>query len=122
MLRSLVGSEMCIRDRAKVLCEEAELHEQRSLHADEACGVGPLPAALQRVDWKIKGALQGSSDLNLGATTEFPMLVRFDGPNVMEGVKQLVRAGVVEMPMPAPLSTLLDKPCAQILVEPGRQD
>lgn len=101
--------------RKKVLSEEVTLEAKRSEEADAACGVGALPAALQRVDWKIKGTLRGSEELDCGGS--FPMLVRFDGPNVMQGVKQLVSAGVVHMPMPRALSALLDKPSSQLMIQ-----
>eukprot|EP00656_Telonema_subtile_P021420 TRINITY_DN22459_c0_g1_i2.p1 TRINITY_DN22459_c0_g1~~TRINITY_DN22459_c0_g1_i2.p1 ORF type:complete len:307 (+),score=99.71 TRINITY_DN22459_c0_g1_i2:131-1051(+) len=98
--------------RSKLVSEEVALHAKRSEQADAACGVGEQPAALQRVDFKLKGSLRGSDQL--GCDGSFPMLVRFDGPNVLAGVKQMVAAGVVSMPMPAVLDTLLERPSAQV--------
>jgi len=101
--------------RATLMSENSAADEERREAADELCGVEDMPAALQRVEFKVGGTFRGPSELQL--ETRFPMLVRMEGPNVLDGIKQLVAAGSVELPLPSALSTLLDNPCGQLVID-----
>jgi len=102
------------KKRLTLMSETSVEDEERRNAADDLCGVAKMPAALQRVDFKIGGTFQGGDGLQVEGS--FPMLVRFEGPNVLDGVKQLVAAGSVQLPLPRTLSELLDKPAGQLVM------
>jgi len=86
------------KSAAERMCwdEDAPAKKKRRVALTEVFGVDELPPALQCVEFKVKGGYKGTREL----AGPFHMHVRFEGPNVVAGFRELLEYGMAELPYP----------------------
>ena len=82
--------------------EDGKAKARRKVGLQEVFGVDKLPPALQKVEFKMKGGYKRTTEV----PGSFHMHVRFEGPNVVLGFRELVEAGLADLPYPAHIANL----------------
>lgn len=98
--------------------EDGRAKARRKVGLAQVFGVDKLPPALQKVEFKMKGGYKGNADV----PGSFHMHVRFEGPNVVLGFRELVETGLAELPYPAHVQNLPEQMQSMIEVDPGNED
>ena len=93
--------------------EEDRAKAKRRVGLVDVFGVDKLPPALQKVEYKMKGGYKGSTVV----PGSFHMHVRFEGPNVVLGFRELVETGMADLPLPPHIANLPEQ--MQSTVEVG---
>jgi len=84
-----------------VVVEDAEMQNQTQQHLIDTFGSSTMPA-LDRIDLRVVDSFRGGYEL--GST--FECTVRFEGSNVLEGIRNLVQLGIAQPPLPDYLANL----------------
>ncbi|ELR19127.1 uncharacterized protein ACA1_335900 [Acanthamoeba castellanii str. Neff] len=84
-----------------VVVEDAEARHRTEQHLFDAFGSSPMPA-LDQVNFRIVDSFRGGFELG----PRFECSVRFEGPNVLEGIRKLVQLGIAQPPLPHYLANL----------------
>eukprot|EP00037_Helgoeca_nana_P037299 m.15471 g.15471 ORF g.15471 m.15471 type:complete len:353 (-) comp8668_c0_seq1:104-1162(-) len=72
--------------------------------ASDAAFGGAEPPELEKAEFQLDTKCLGSSELNLSG--QYRARVKFDGPSILVGLRELVKIGAAETPLPTVLSTL----------------
>lgn len=89
-----------------ILQENAASQRQRKRHLEDNFGPGKQPL-LEKVEFKLETQFKGSRHAAAMDTSElFHCRVKFEGTSVIEGIRNLARAGLAPLPMKGHMANL----------------